>query len=59
MCGATCVVRVLGKEVSFSARSDKHNPDLEIEILHDLAQRVLGYDTLLATASDILGELDW
>lgn len=33
--------------------------DREIEIIHDLAQRVLLHEEMLGKASDILGELDW
>lgn len=33
--------------------------DREIEIVHDLAQRVLRFEELLNTCSDICGELDW
>jgi len=32
--------------------------DKEIEMVHDLAQRVLEYEELLTAASDICGELD-
>jgi hypothetical protein len=33
--------------------------DREIEIVHDLAQRVLVHEEMLNTISDIIGELDW
>jgi len=33
--------------------------DREIEIIHDLAQRVLVHEEMLNVVSDILGELDW
>jgi len=33
--------------------------DREIEIVHDLAQRVLEHEVMLTKVSDILGELDW
>lgn len=33
--------------------------DREIEIVHDLAQRVLEHEEMLNTVSDILGEVDW
>lgn len=32
--------------------------DKEIEIVHELAQKVLEYEELLTTTSDICGELD-
>lgn len=35
------------------------NADREIEMLHDLAQRVLEYQEMLVTVSDVCGELDW
>jgi len=33
--------------------------DREIEIVHDLAQRVLQHEMILSKVSDILAELDW
>jgi len=33
--------------------------DREIELIHDLAQRVLVHEEMLNAVSDILGELDW
>ena len=33
--------------------------DREIELIHDLAQRVLVHEEMLNVVSDILGELDW
>ncbi|KAI9845316.1 MAG: MutS protein msh5 [Sclerophora amabilis] len=33
--------------------------DKEIEIVHSLAQRVLAYEDLLITCSDLCGQLDW
>jgi len=33
--------------------------DREIELVHDLAQRVLQHEAMMAKVSDILGELDW
>ncbi len=33
-------------------------PDLEIDIVHELAQEVLQYEEALVHASDICGELD-
>ncbi len=32
--------------------------DKEIEIIHELAQRVLEYENMLCVISDICGELD-
>lgn len=31
----------------------------EIEIVYDLAQKVLQYENVLVEASDICGEIDW
>lgn len=31
----------------------------EIEIVYDLAQKVLQYENVLIEASDICGEIDW
>lgn len=33
--------------------------DREIEIIHELAQEILKYETMLCTVSDICGEIDW
>lgn len=33
--------------------------DREIEIIYDLAQRILQHEVMLSTASDVCGELDW
>ena len=33
--------------------------DREIEIVHQLAEKVLEYEPILAEISDICGELDW
>lgn len=33
--------------------------DREIEIIHELAERILEYEELLTTASDICAEIDW
>lgn len=38
--------------------SELMSADKEIEIIHELAQKVLEYEDLLTTASDICGELD-
>ena len=33
--------------------------DKEIEIIHELAQRILEYEEMLVAASDVCAELDW
>jgi len=41
-----------------SKTSLMENSDKEIEIIHELAQKVLEYEALLTATSDICGELD-
>jgi len=33
--------------------------DREIEIVYELAQRVLEFEDMLSSTSDLCGELDW
>lgn len=51
---------ICGKLLLFISTSstEVHDADREIEIVHDLAQRILIYEPMLNVASDICGELD-
>lgn len=43
----------------FPDSTERYDSDKEIEIIHELAQRILLYEPMLNVASDICGELDW
>ena len=51
ICGTFCLS-------SLTSLANFHDSDKEIEIIHDLAQRILTDEALLNIASDICGELD-
>ena len=37
----------------------KYPQDKEIEIIHELGQEILNYESMLSSTSDVCGELDW
>ena len=51
------MVRENSLDWSWTGSND--SPDKEIEIIHELAQRVLEFENMLCEVSDICGEVDW
>ena len=54
ICGKWCVVLSGRDQADYATLGDK-----EIEIIHELSQRILKDERILEHASDICGDLDW
>lgn len=53
------VTYVVGQKPSAAPENAKSCEDREIEIIHELAQKVLEYEEILIQVSDVCGQLDW
>lgn len=53
------VIYVVSWKLSTASEHAKSCEDREIEIIHELAQKVLEYEEILIQVSDVCGQLDW